>query len=87
MISFEMKIIELFRLGDGRTALVGPIEGNDEFIRPCRCEWLIDGVPRLVIQIEGETMTTAVHRWDIVLSQLGMLSRWTGSCCPGRNAF
>ena len=54
MTPFEMKIIELFRFADGRTVLVGPIQGNVKLIRPCRCELLIDGVPRSVIQIEGE---------------------------------
>src|SRR5207302_764843 len=54
MTPFEMKIIELFRFADGRTVFVGPIQGNVQFIRPCRCELLVDGVPRSVIQIEGE---------------------------------
>jgi hypothetical protein len=57
MTPFEMKIIELFHFADGRTVLVGPIEGNVKFIRPCKCELLVDGVPRSVIQIEGEMIT------------------------------
>ena len=51
---FEMKIIDLFRFADGRTVFVGPIKGDVKFVRPCRCELLVNGVPTCAIQIEGE---------------------------------
>jgi hypothetical protein len=51
-----MRIADVFHFADGRTVFVGPIDGDVKFIRPCKCELLIDGVPTSIIQIEGEMM-------------------------------
>jgi hypothetical protein len=48
--------IHVFHFADGRTVLIGPIDGDVNFIRACKCELLVDGVPTSVIQIEGEMM-------------------------------
>jgi hypothetical protein len=56
LTAFAMKIAEVFHFADGRSVLVGPIDGDVKFIRPCKCELLIDGVPTAIIQIEGEMM-------------------------------
>ncbi len=56
MTCFELKMVDLFRFADGRTVLVGPVEGDVKFIRSCKCELLVDGVPKSIIHIEGEMM-------------------------------
>jgi hypothetical protein len=56
LTAFAMKIADVFHFADGRTVFVGPIDGDVKFIRPCKCELLIDGVPTSIIQIEGEMM-------------------------------
>jgi hypothetical protein len=56
LTAFAMKNADVFPFADGRTVLVGPIDGDVKFIRSCKCELLIDGVPIAIIQIEGEMM-------------------------------
>lgn len=53
---FEMKIVDIFHFADGRTVFVGKVDRDTRYIRPCQCELLINGIPKAVIQIEGEMM-------------------------------
>ena len=54
---FEMKIVDVFHFSDGRTVFVGHISGKPKYIRPCKCDLLIDGVPKAQFQIEGEMIS------------------------------
>jgi hypothetical protein len=54
LTAFVMRIVHVFHFADGRTVLVGPVDGEVKFIRPCKCELLVNGVPTGLIQIEGE---------------------------------
>jgi hypothetical protein len=54
--TFEMTVMDLFRFGDGRTVLVGPVVGPSDLVRPCDCQLLVEGVLRNVVRIEGEML-------------------------------
>jgi hypothetical protein len=54
---FSMRVVDVFRFADGRSVFIGPVEGDVKFIRPCKCELLVDSVLSSFIQIEGEMMT------------------------------
>lgn len=56
IMKFEMLIKEIFNFHDGRTVFVGDIFGNNEFIKECDCEILIDGQFFGKIHIEGEML-------------------------------
>jgi hypothetical protein len=56
LTAFAMRIADVFHFADGRTVLVGLIDGDVKFIRPCKCELLVDGVPTAILEIEGEMM-------------------------------
>jgi len=58
---FRMKIAQVFRLGGGRTVLVGPVEGPESLVHSCTCELLVNGVRRQVLRIEGEMMSGPRH--------------------------
>ncbi|MCS7023116.1 MAG: hypothetical protein NZU63_14965 [Gemmataceae bacterium] len=58
---FEMKIIDLFQFGDGRTVLVGNVGTDVPFISACPCELLVDGVPVTTIRIEDEMLPNPRH--------------------------
>ena len=60
-VTFKMKIAEVFRFRDGRTVLVGPIDGTSAMLRACTCELLVNGVKRQEIRIEGEMMPGTAH--------------------------
>ena|SRR5271166_5750510 len=57
---FEMKIVDIFEFSDGRTVIVGPIEGEVRFIRPCMGELMVNGVAQSIIQVEGEMIPNRV---------------------------
>ena len=53
---FEFELVEIFRFGDGRTVLVGRLDG-DEYIGPCDVELFVDGAVRHALRLEGEMLT------------------------------
>jgi hypothetical protein len=54
VVTFEMRIEEVFRLSNGRTMFAGMISGHAGLIGPCECELRDDQCTRQVIQCEGE---------------------------------
>lgn len=60
-VMFKMKIGEVFRFQDGRTVLVGPVEGTLARLPACTCELLVNGAKRQEIRIEGEMMPGSPH--------------------------
>lgn len=57
MISFRMKIVDVFHFRDGRTVLIGPVEGQQNFLPSCTCELLVNGQLRQVVAVEGEMIS------------------------------
>jgi hypothetical protein len=57
---FEMEVVEVFHFDDGRTVLVGRIEG-DAYVGPCDGELVVDDAERQRLRIEGEMLTDAKH--------------------------
>lgn len=53
---FEMCIVEIFRFGDGRTVLVGDIQGFEGVIRASQCQLFIDATLVEEFEIEGEML-------------------------------
>jgi hypothetical protein len=51
---FEMAVRDVFGFDEGRTVFVGKISQGPEFIRACKCELLVAGVPVARFMIEGE---------------------------------
>lgn len=51
---FALNVKDVFRFKNGQTILVGPIETDQSFIGPQKCELLVDGVHRQILRIEGE---------------------------------
>lgn len=51
---FLMRIRDVFRFKDGRTVLVGEVEGEDNLIPTDLCELAVDGEVRGRFRIEGE---------------------------------
>lgn len=58
---FDMRIVDMFRFGDGRTVLIGSVTGGPPFIVPCRCCLLVDDTQRAVIWLEGEMFPDRRH--------------------------
>ena len=56
MPKFEMEIIDIFAFGGGRTAFVGSVTGEVEFIGPCKCElWAGDSL-LATLDIDGQAI-------------------------------
>lgn len=53
-MKFEMKVMNVFRLSNGRTVLAGLIDGHPELIRSCTCELQLDGGVHQRFECEGE---------------------------------
>jgi hypothetical protein len=60
-LKFEMRVVELFRFGDGRTVFAGPITSDAGIIGRCDCRLVVGGVERATIQIEGEMIPNGSH--------------------------
>ena len=48
-----MKVVDVFRFQSGRTVFVGET-AEPEFIGPCLCELVVDGVRTATFRLEGE---------------------------------
>lgn len=59
--NFRMRIRQTFCFRDGRTVLVGPVEGQEIPLRSCACELLVNGQVRQIIMVEGEMMPEPRH--------------------------
>lgn len=55
-MSFELVVVEAFKLSDGRTLLGCEVAAAPRFIGPCKCTLQMDGKPISVIQLEGENL-------------------------------
>jgi hypothetical protein len=54
MSLFTMTVFDTFRLEDGRTVFVGPIETEAMVIPPCDCEILVGDETKASLRIDGE---------------------------------
>jgi len=64
-MKFEMQVLNIFRLSDGRTILGGRIAGHFELIRRCDCELLSDDGIRQRLNLEGEQIVKKVSANDL----------------------
>lgn len=62
---FEMHILNIFRLSNGRTILGGLIPSHPELIRKCHCELLFEGEIRQRINLEGEQIVKKIGINDL----------------------
>ena len=53
-MKFEMQILNIFRLSNGRTILGGLIPNHPELIGKCSCKLFCDGEFRQDVDCEGE---------------------------------
>ena len=53
-MGFNMRVLNIFNLSNGRTVFAGEIEGHPDLIKPCICELRSGEVSRGVVEIEGE---------------------------------
>jgi hypothetical protein len=51
---FRMLIRDMFAFQDGRTVLVGPVEGMEEYLPAATCEIRVQGQIRATVRVEGE---------------------------------
>ena len=59
--SFQMKIVQIFKFGPGRTVFVGSVEGHDSRIGSSTWELLVNGVRHQILAIEGEMIPEPRH--------------------------
>jgi len=55
-VGFELVVVDVFKLGDGRTLFSCEAVSAPPFIRPCACTLHIDGKPISVVHIDGEDL-------------------------------
>jgi hypothetical protein len=55
-----MKVLNIFRLSNGRTVFAGEISGHPGLIKSCSCELHCGDLVRDVIEIEGEQIVKKV---------------------------
>jgi hypothetical protein len=53
-VPFRMRIRDAFSFQDGRTVLVGPVEGAEGYIPATMCEIWVNGQKLATVRIEGE---------------------------------
>lgn len=54
MVSFEMQVVDTFRLANGVTAFSGTVYPDVAVIPECDCEILAEGNIRIPVHIDGE---------------------------------
>jgi hypothetical protein len=59
-VQFRMKVLNIFRLSNGRTVFAGDISGHPGLIKSCSCELRREDIVRDVIEIEGEQIVKKV---------------------------
>ncbi len=59
-LKFEIVVTDIFRLRDGRTVCVGPVEGGEDLIEPQACDLLVKGVKKATIRI-AEDLVEGKH--------------------------
>lgn len=57
---FNMKVLNIFRLSNGKTIFAGEVSGHPDLIKSCNCELRSGDTIRDVIQIEGEQIVKKI---------------------------
>jgi len=61
-MAFKQTVSDVFRVANGRTVFVGPIESGPSYVGSQTCELLVDGARRQVLELEGEMIPDRPHR-------------------------
>jgi hypothetical protein len=71
--SLEIRLLDLFAFGDGRTVLAGEVIAGPDYIGPMTCELWVADTKCGILKIEGEMLGgkhpkgyRAVSTWDAV---------------------
>jgi hypothetical protein len=62
---FEMRIMNVFRLSNGRTVFGGLVSGHPELVRACKCELQFEGECRQKLECEGEQIALKHSQNDL----------------------
>ncbi|QDH70168.1 hypothetical protein [Marilutibacter alkalisoli] len=64
-MKFEMKILNVFRLSNGRTVLGGLVANHPQLIKACDCELISEEGVRQRISLEGEQIVKKISTNDL----------------------
>lgn len=56
--AFSLEVQDVFSFADGRTVFVGKLDTDASYVRPARCELIVDDHVLDEFDVEGEMMPT-----------------------------
>jgi hypothetical protein len=74
-LGFEMTLVDIFHLQDGRTVFAGSIQNSEQrikhYIKRCQVELIIDRKVQTIITIDGEMIPDRKHPEGLSILDFG----------------